>query len=208
MLGLVVRVPIHTGIGVGPLYAGLITLQGFFGAPTGAWLSERALWMEWLGLTVLGYFLGWTLTGLSLDYEGFWRIPGRVSAFRALAAAEEPDGPLQSFAQTARGALGRALSLRSLRSQGLELGPLSMLQASYGAVRGAWPAALIAAVFLVADLIRRAVGDVPDLWPSGLALIGTTALMAPITCGSLVLGRAVADGVAAALRAGDSGPSQ
>ena len=141
---------------------------------------------------VLGYFFTRTLIGLSLDYETFWRVPGRVSQFAALLAAESSDGPLHAHVERARGDIAAALHARTLGRAGIGSASLGRLQGLYAAFRAGWLGAVVALVCLVVELVRRAVsGD------AGILLIGVLAAVAAAvvlvaSLGSLIVGRGVA----------------
>ena len=138
MLRHVVDVPLYAAIGVGPLVAGRTVIDGFIGVQGEPWLGRTSLTIEWLAFVVLGYFFTRTLIGLSLDYETFWRVPGRVSQFAALLAAESPDGPLHAHVERARGDIAAALHARTLSRAGIGGASLGPLQALYTAFRAGW----------------------------------------------------------------------
>ena len=95
-------VPLYAAIGVGPLVAGRTVVDGFIGAHGAPWLTRSSLTIEWLVFSVLGYFFTRTLVGLALDYETFWRLPGRCE--RVCRAAGGGDSP--RAAARARGKVG------------------------------------------------------------------------------------------------------
>ncbi len=185
-------VPLYAAIGVGPLVAGRTVIDGFIGVQGEPWLARTSLTIEWLAFAVLGYFFTRTLIGLSLDYETFWRVPGRVSEFAALLAAESSGGPLHAHVERAGGDIAAALHVRTLGRAGIGGGSLGRLQALYTAFRAGWLGAVVALVCLVVELVRRAVsGD------DGILLIGVLAVVAAsvilvASVGSLIVGRGVA----------------
>ncbi len=192
MLRHVVDVPLYAAIGVGPLVAGRTVIDGFIGVQGEPWLGRTSLTIEWLAFVVLGYFFTRTLIGLSLDYETFWRVPGRVSQFAALLAAESSDGPLHAHVERAGGDLAAALHARRLSRAGIGGASLGRLQTLYTAFRAGWLGAVVALVCLVVELVRRGVsGD------DGILLIGVLAAVAAAvvvvaSLGSLIVGRGVA----------------
>jgi hypothetical protein len=185
-------VPLYAAIGVGPLVAGRTVIDGFIGVQGEPWLARTSLTIEWLAFVVLGYFFTRTLIGLSLDYETFWRVPGRVSEFAALLDAEKSHGPLHAHVERAGGDVAAALHARTLSRAGIGGASLGRLQPLYTAFRAGWLGAVVALTCLVVKLLRRAVsGD------DGILLIGVLAAVAAAvvlvaSVGSLVVGRGVA----------------
>ena len=192
-------VPLYAAIGVGPLVAGRTVIDGFMGVQGEPWLARTSLTIEWLAFVVLGYFFARTLIGLSLDYETFWRVPGRVSEFAALLAAEASGGPLHAHVDRAGGDVSAALHARVLRQDGIGGASLGGLQALYTVFRAGWLAAVVSLVCLLVELVRRAwSGD------DGILLIGVLAAVAAVvvlvlSLGSRIVGRGVAAVVAQAL---------
>lgn len=185
-------VPLYAAIGVGPLVAGRTVIDGFIGVQGEPWLGRTSLTIEWLAFVVLGYFFTRTLVGLSLDYETFWRVRGRVSEFAALLAAETADGPLHAHVERAGGDASAALHARVLREAGIGGAALSRLQALYTAFRAGWLGAVVALICLVVELLRRAASG-----GEGVLLIGVLAAVAAVVVivalfGSLIVGRGVA----------------
>ena len=81
---------IFTAVGIGPLHAMGKVADGFLNPEDpGSWGASSPL-IYWLAIVIIGYFFGWTLTNLAVDYEPFWRLPGRLRAFQALVAAAGP----------------------------------------------------------------------------------------------------------------------
>ena len=62
---------IYTAVGAGTLFMVVVTVEGFVRPEDPESLLAIKESMFWLALVTLGYFLGWTLTGLAVDYEEF-----------------------------------------------------------------------------------------------------------------------------------------
>ena len=193
-------VPLYAAIGVGPLVAGRTVIDGFIGVQGEPWLARTSLTIEWLSFAVLGYFFTRTLIGLSLDYEAFWRVPGRVSEFAALLAAESSDGPLHAHVEREGGDIAAALHARVLRRTGIGGASLAGLQSWYTAFRAGWLGAVVAFMCLVVELLRRAVsGDAEILLIGVLAAVAAVVVLVT-SFGSLIVGRGVAYYVSRQLR--------
>ena len=193
-------VPVYAAIGVGPLVAGRTVIDGFIGVQSEPWLGRTSLTIEWLAFVVLGYFFTRTLIGLSLDYETFWRVPGRVSEFAALLAAESSDGPLRAHVARAGGDVSAALHARELRQAGIGGASLGGLHALYTAFRAGWLGAVVALMCLVVELLRRAVsGDAEILLIGVLAAVAAVVVLVA-SLGSRIVGRGVAYYVARDIR--------
>ncbi len=189
-------VPLYAAIGVGPLVAGRTVVDGFIGAHGAPWLTRSSLTIEWLVFSVLGYFFTRTLVGLALDYETFWRLPGRVSEFAALLAVETPPGPLHAHVEKSAGDVSAALHVRSLREAGIRGGLLGRLHALYTAIRAGWLGAVVALICLVVELLRRAVSGEQDILLIGILAAVAVSVMLVASLGTLIVGRGVAHAVA------------
>jgi len=192
ILRLIADVPLYAAIGVGPLVAGRTVIDGFIGVQGDPWLGRTSLTIEWLAFVVLGYFFTRTMVGLSLDYETFWRVPGRVSEFAALLAVETPPGPLHAHVEQAGGDVSAALHARRLREAGIGGASLSRLQALYTAFRAGWLAAVVALVCLVVELLRRAASGDEGILLIGILAAVAVAVVVVASLGSLIVGRGVA----------------
>ena len=185
-------VPLYAAIGVGPLVAGRTVIDGFIGVQGEPWLQRTSLTIEWLTFAVLGYFFTRTLVGLALDYETFWRVPGRVSEFTALLAAETSPGPLHAHVERAGGDVSAALHARSLRAAGIGGGPLGRLSYSYTAIRAGWLGAVVALVCLIVELLRRAVSGEQGVLLMGILAAAAAAVVLVASFATLIIGRGVA----------------
>jgi len=185
-------------VGVGPLYAGAIALRDFEVAPLGVWLTDTSPAMEWVALAILGYFFGWLMVALSIDYEDDLRVSGRLAALRALVAAEAPNGPLQVFAERHGGLTAAALHTRGLAREGYRVRRFSAALWVYGVVRGSMLAAGVTSLWLMAAALRGiAVGEL-DARRLG-ALAGTLVLGLVCARASGPAGRALARRIAQTL---------
>ena len=151
-----VIIGIFTAVGMGPLYALGAVADGFLNPEDPSSWGASSPVVYWLAIVIIGYFLGWTLTGLAVDYEAFWRLPGRLRAFEALVAAADVGSVLQAAANERDGAVGalRYPRLRSLGSNVLAAAPLTFV---YVAVRGAWLASGITSAAAAVEFIRVSV---------------------------------------------------
>ena len=147
---------IFTAVGMGPLYA-LGAVAGGFLNPEDpkSWGASLPV-IYWLAIVLIGYFFGWTMTNLAVDFEAFWRLPGRLRAFEALVATAGPGSDLHAAANDRDGAVG-ALRYPRLRSHGVNVLATAPLTFVYIAVRGAWLASCLAAVSAAIELGRTAV---------------------------------------------------
>ena len=148
-----VVIVIFTAVGMGPLYALGAVADGFLNPedPTSWGASSPVVY--WLAIVIIGHFFGWTMTGLAVDYEPFWRLPGRLRAFEALVAEAGAGSVLHAAANERDGAMG-ALRYRRLRSLGSNVLAVAPLTFVYIAVRGAWLASGIASSAAAVELIR------------------------------------------------------
>ena len=197
---LLVHILISASIGFGPLYAGTMAVGGFR-APTDLfWRTYTEPWFSWFTLVILGYFFGWTLTALAVDYEDFWPIPGRARAFRVLAQSDGPDRSLSRFIAETNNALGIELRPSRLNDLGFKVAGIDLLSRSYEAVRGWWLAAMTSFLLTLAHMIRQfSTGDSS----AGGTLVATAGIAAAIGVSSLLshlAGRALAERAADAIR--------
>ena len=151
-----VVIVIFTAVGMGPLYALGAVADGFLNPedPTSWGASSPVVY--WLAIVIIGHFFGWTMTGLAVDYEFFWRLPGRLRAFESLVAEAGAGSVLHAAANERDGAMG-ALRYRRLRSLGSNVLAVAPLTFVYIAVRGAWLASGIASSAAAVELIRVSV---------------------------------------------------
>ena len=192
----VVSIPMYGAIGVGPLVAGRTVIDGFVGTQIDSWLARTSLTIEWLSFTVLGYFFARTLVALVLDYEAFWGLPSRVTAFASLLAAEGTAGPLRTYVGAMGSDLPAMMHARALSKTGIASEILDWLHLTYACVRASWLAALITLACLAIEFLRRLAGA-----EDGLVVIGALAAVAAVAAllASLItvlVGRQVAGTVA------------
>ena len=151
-----VVIVIFTAVGMGPLYALGAVADGFLNPEDPSSWGASSPVVYWLAIVIIGYFFGWTMTGLAVDYEPFWRLPGRLRAFEALVAEAGAGSVLHAAANKRDGAMG-ALRYRRLRSLGSNVLAVAPLTFVYIAVRGAWLASGIASAAAAVELIRASV---------------------------------------------------
>ena len=151
-----VVIVIFTAVGMGPLYALGAVADGFLNPEDPSSWGASSPVVYWLAIVIIGYFFGWTMTGLAVDYELFWRLPGRLRAFEALVAEAGTGSVLHAAANERDGAMG-ALRYRRLRSLGSNVLAVAPLTFVYIAVRGAWLASGIASAAAAVELIRASV---------------------------------------------------
>ena len=151
-----VVIVIFTAVGMGPLYALGAVADGFLNPedPTSWGASSPVVY--WLAIVIIGHFFGWTMTGLAVDYESFWRLPGRLRAFEALVAEAGAGSVLHAAANERDGAMG-ALRYRRLRSLGSNVLAVAPLTFVYITVRGSWLASGTASAAAAVELIRVSV---------------------------------------------------
>ncbi len=193
-------VPLYAAIGVGPLVAGRTVIDGFIGVQGEPWLGRTSLTIEWLAFVVLGYFFTRTLVGLSLDYETFWRVPGRMSEFAALLSAESSDGPLHAHVERSGGDVSAALHAKVLSRAGIGGSSLGGLHALYIAFRAGLLGAVVALMCLVVELLRRAVSGDAEILLIGVLAAVAAAVVLVASLGSRIVGRGVAYYVARKIR--------
>ena len=197
----IVSIPVYGAIGVGPLVAGRTVIDGFVGAQIDSWLARTSLTIEWLVFTVVGYFFARTLAALVLDYEPFWVLPSRVTAFASLLAAEGPTGPLCTYVGAMGSDLPAVMHARALSKTGIASEALDWLHLTYACARAGWLAALITLACLVIELLRRLVGAEGG----GPVVIGALAAVAAVavllaSLATVLVGREVAGTVAELIR--------
>ena len=151
-----VVIVIFTAVGMGPLYALGAVADGFLNPEDPSSWGASSPVVYRLAIVIIGYFFGWTMTGLAVDYELFWRLPGRLRAFEALVAEAGTGSVLHAAANERDGAMG-ALRYRRLRSLGSNVLAVAPLTFVYIAVRGAWLASGIASAAAAVELIRASV---------------------------------------------------
>ncbi len=151
-----VVIVIFTAVGMGPLYALSAVADGFLNPEDPTSLGASSPVVYWLAIVIIGHFFGWTMTGLAVDYESFWRLPGRLRAFEALVAEAGAGSVLHAAANERDGAMG-ALRYRRLRSLGSNVLAVAPLTFVYIAVRGAWLASGTASAAAAVELIRASV---------------------------------------------------
>ena len=151
-----VIIGIFTVVGMGPLYALGAVADGFLNPEDPSSWGASSPVVYWLAIVIIGYFFGWTLTGLAVDYEAFWQLPGRLRAFEALVAEAGAGSVLHAAANERDGAVG-ALRYRRLRILGSNVLAVAPLTFVYIAVRGAWLASGIASGAAAVELIRASV---------------------------------------------------
>ena len=151
-----VVIVIFTAVGMGPLYALGAVADGFLNPEDPSSWGASSPVVYWLAIVIIGYFFGWTMTGLAVDYELFWRLPGRLRAFEALVAEAGTGSVLHAAANERDGAMG-ALRYRRLRSLGSNVLAVAPLTFVYIAVRGAWLASGIVSAAAAVELIRASV---------------------------------------------------
>jgi len=147
---------VFTAVGMGPLYALGAVADGFLNPedPTSWGASLPVIYL--LAIVLIGYFFGWTLTNLAVDYEAFWRLSGRLRAFETLVAEAGAGSAVHAAANDRDGTVG-ALRYPRLRSHGVNVLATAPLTFVYVAVRGAWLASCLAAASAAIELGRTAV---------------------------------------------------
>ncbi len=151
-----VIIVIFTAVGMGPLYALGSVAAGFLSPENPSSWGASSPVVYWLAIVLIGYFLGWTMTNLAVDFEAFWRLPGRLRAFEALVAKAGPGSEVHAAANVRDGAVG-ALRYPRLRSHGVNVLSAAPLTFVYVAVRGAWLASSLAGAAAAIELGRAAV---------------------------------------------------
>ena len=149
---------IFTAVGMGPLYALGAVADGFLNPEDPSSWGASSPVIYWLAIVMIGCVFGWTLTGLAVDYEPFWRLSGRLRAFEALVASAGVGSSLHAAANDLDGAIG-ALRYRRLRSLGSNVLAVAPLTFVYLAVRGAWLASGLAGAAAAVELIRASLSS-------------------------------------------------
>jgi len=190
---------LYTLIGIGPLFSTLLLMEGMFPPEDPASYVASSPIVFWLALVMLGCVLGWTLSGLAVDYERFWRLPGRLKAFERIVA-EQPGNiglPRSLGANTDAVSL---LRYRWLRTHGVKVLRNAPLTFIYVSVRGAWLGAALSIVVLLVEASRATSSDagvdpvtILGFVVSGVVFLATTGV-------SKGLGRRAAWQVISALR--------
>ena len=151
-----VIIAIFTAVGMGPLYALGSVADGFLNPEDPSSWGASSPVVYWLAIVLIGYFFGWTTTSLAVDFEPFWRLPGRLRAFDRLVAEAGTGSELHTAANERDGAVG-ALRYRRLRTLGISVLAVAPLTFVYIAVRGAWLASGLAGAAAVVELLRTAI---------------------------------------------------
>ena len=154
----------------------------------------------WVVTVMLGSVLGWTLTGLAVDYEDFWLVSGRRRSFEALVKRAGGTDALRVSVQVA-GSVSGLLRYRSLRGKGLNILAVAPLTFVYVAVRGAWLGGVVAALAGSIDIARRVIASSSDLLlGSVMIFVGSLVVLCTSTLLTLWVGPAAARQAAAAIR--------
>jgi hypothetical protein len=194
---------LYTLIGIGPLFASLVMMQGYFPPEDPASLVASSPVMFWLLLVMLGCVLGWTLSGLAVDYERFWRLPGRLQDFERIVADHGDDVVMQAVQTATEGSVS-VLRYRWLRSHGINVWRVAPLTFAYVSVRGAWLGAVVSVVVLGAEAFRTLFVDVRVGVPTVLGLAGSGVAFFVGSWLSRRLGRSAAQQVVSAIRKQDA----
>lgn len=178
-----VIIGIFTAVGMGPLYALGAVADGFLNPEDPSSWGASLPVVYWLAIVLIGYFFGWTMTNLAVDYESFWRLPGRLRAFEAMVAAAGDGSALHSAADDRDGTVGalRYPRLRSMGSNVLVVAPLTFV---YVAVRGAWLASGLAGAGAAVELIRTAIASES----TGASLLALIVALVVFVAASLLTG--------------------
>ncbi len=176
-----VIIVVFTAVGMGPLYALGAVADGFLNPEDPSSWGASLPVIYWLAIVLIGYFFGWTMTNLAVDYESFWRLPGRLRAFEALVAEAGAGSTVHAAANDRDGAVG-ALRYPRLRSHGVSVLAAAPLTFVYVAVRGAWLASCLAAASAVIELSRTAVTGASTsasllALAASLSVLGVTSLL-------------------------------
>lgn len=193
---------IFTAVGMGPLYALGAVAGGFLDPedPSSWGASLPVIYL--LAIVLIGYFFGWTMTNLAVDFEAFWRLPGRLRAFEALVAKAGPGSALHAAANCQDGAVG-ALRYPRLRSHGVNVLAMAPLTFVYVAVRGAWLASCLAAVSAAIELGRTAVSG-ESTSASLMALVASLLVLGAASLLTRVLAIPAASQAVAVIGAGSA----
>ena len=156
LLEAMVIILVFTAVGMGPLYALGAVADGFLNPEDPSSWGASLPVIYGLAIVLIGYFFGWTMTNLAVDYESFWRLPGRLRAFEALVAEAGAGSALHAAANDRDGTVG-ALRYPRLRGHGVSVLAAAPLTFGYVAVRGAWLASCLSAASAAIELGRTAV---------------------------------------------------
>ena len=178
-----VIIGIFTAVGMGPLYALGAVADGFLSPEDPSSWGASLPVVYGLAIVLIGYFFGWTMTGLAVDYEAFWRLPGRLRAFEAMVAEAGDGSALHAAANDRDGTVGalRYPRLRSMGSNVLVVAPLTFV---YVAVRGAWLASGLAGAGAAIELIRTAIASES----TGASLLALFVSLVVLVAASLLTG--------------------
>ena len=169
-----VIIVIFTAVGVGPLYALGSVADGFLNPEDPSSWGASSPVVYWLAIVLIGYFFGWTMTGLAVDFEAFWRIPGRLRAFERIVSEAGDGSVLHTAANERDGAIG-ALRYRRLRTLGSSILAVAPLTFVYIAVRGAWLASGLAGTGALVELARTAIAG--EATTASLLALGASLLV-------------------------------
>lgn len=191
---------IYTAVGAGTLFMVVVTVEGFVWPEDPESLLAIKESMFWLVLVSLGCVLGWTLTGLAVDYEEFWLVPGRRRSFEGLVTQSGATDILTTEVEIA-GSVQALLRYRSLRRRGLNVLTAAPLTFVYVLVRGAWLGGAVITLAAAIDIAQRVVAgsDDPVLFPA-ISLAGSLVVLGTSTLLTLWVGSAAARQVAVAIR--------
>ncbi len=193
---------IFTTVGMGPLYALGAVAAGFLDPEDpGSWGASLPV-IYLLAIVLIGYFFGWTMTNLAVDFEAFWRLPGRLRAFEALVVKAGPGSALHAAANCQDGAVG-TLRYPRLRSHGVNVLAMAPLTFVYVAVRGAWLASCLAAVSAAIELGRTAVSG-ESTSASLMALVASLLVLGAASLLTQVLAIPAANQAVAVIGAGSA----
>ena len=193
-------IAIYTAIGSGTLFIGVVTVEGFVRSENPESLLAMKEAMFWLALVSLGYFLGWTLTGLAVDYEEFWMVPGRKRSFDGLVARSGATDGLTMDIERA-GSVQALLRSRNLRAKRLKVLTAAPLTFVYLLVRGAWLGGAVTSLVAVIDIAYCVLtGSNDPLRLPVIILVGSLVTLGTSTLLTLWVGSAAARQVAVAIR--------
>lgn len=169
-----VIIGVFTAVGMGPLYALGAVADGFLNPEDPRSWGASSPVVYWLAIVLIGYFFGWTATSLAVDFEAFWRIPGRLRAFEAMVTEADNGSALHTATSERDGAIG-ALRYRRLRTLGSSILAVAPLTFVYIAVRGAWLASGLAGTGALVDLVRTALAR--EATTASLLALGASLLV-------------------------------
>ena len=193
-------IAIYTAVGAGTLFIVVFTVEGFVRSENPESLLAMKEAIFWLALVMLGCVLGWTLTGLAVDYEEFWMVPGRKRSFDGLVARSGATDVLAMDIEIA-GSVQALLRYRSLRAKRLKVLASAPLTFVYLLVRGAWLGGAVTTLATGVDVAYRALAgsNEPLLLPV-IILVGSLVTLGTSTLLTLWVGSAAARQVAIAIR--------